>query len=280
MMAVWVPILVAIVTGLVAVITVYFTGRANLALEREKFDSDSKLERQKFESSLILQAIATGKRETAQKNLEFLVEAGFLPDPQGKIKELAQRPSDTPVLPAPNAPTQARSREPSFRWSVRTGSDPDASLVTEKPVRISVEELAAKPRPTGMSSPGEAYSTYQDRRAEDVERTIYEVEAIVVACKLQMSGSYHLNLEGTTGQTMIANSVDPERIGRRSRWAKQIAIVRQNVWNKLEPGTTYSRGKWPARIRGIGFFNLIHGQSGVAPNGLELTPILDIEWLP
>src|SRR5438105_10934036 len=131
-MAIWVPILVAIVTGLVTVITVYLTGRANLALEREKFHSNSKLEqqkleitskleRQKFESSLILQAIATGKRDVAQKNLEFLVNSGFLRDPEGKIKALAQTPSDTPVLPAPSGPRRATSREPSFRWSVRTG---------------------------------------------------------------------------------------------------------------------------------------------------------------
>src|SRR5467141_2966458 len=103
---VWVPILVAIVTGLITVITVFVTGRANLKLEREKFsansqleqqkfETNSKLERQKFEASLVLQVIATGKRETAQKNLDFLVNAGFLPDPEGKIKELAKRPADT-----------------------------------------------------------------------------------------------------------------------------------------------------------------------------------------
>jgi hypothetical protein len=34
--AVWVPILVAIVTALATVITVYLTGRGNLTLAREK----------------------------------------------------------------------------------------------------------------------------------------------------------------------------------------------------------------------------------------------------
>jgi len=33
------------------------------------------------------------------------------------------------------------------------------------------------------------------------------------------------------------------------------------------------------RITGIGFFNKVHGQSGVAPNGIELTPVLSIQWL-
>jgi len=48
---VWVPILVAIVTGLITVITVYLTGRANLKLDREKFGANSQLEQQKFDTS-------------------------------------------------------------------------------------------------------------------------------------------------------------------------------------------------------------------------------------
>src|ERR1700730_2552144 len=221
---VWVPILVAIVTGLVTVIAVYLTGRANLKLEREKFvansqieqqkfETGSNLERQKFESNLILQAIATGKRVTAQKNLEFLVSAGFLPDPEGKIRELTKRPADTPVLPAPIGSPQMKSRPPVFRWNVRTGSDPDASLVKETPVRTTVEELAAKPRPADMKTATEINPAYQDCRAE-AERTIYEVESVIVACKAQMSGSYHLNLKGETGRTMIANCVDPRFVDR------------------------------------------------------------------
>jgi hypothetical protein len=133
--AVWVPILVAIVTALATVITVYLTGRANLKLEREKFSTNSQLERQKFESSLVLQVIATGDQETAQKNLEFLVKTGFLPDPEGKIKDLADQPGDTPVLPAPRAGERPRplTRPGVFRWPMRTGTDPDASLVKDAP---------------------------------------------------------------------------------------------------------------------------------------------------
>lgn len=288
---VWVPILVAIVTGLVTVVTVFLTGRANRGLEREKFvansqleqqkfETSSKLERQKFESSLILQAISTGKQKAAQKNLEFLVSAGFLPDPEGKIKELAKRPTDTPVLPARSGGARIKSQPPLFRWKVRTGADPDASLVEEKPVPTTVEKLAAKRRPAEIKTPTERYPAYQDRRTEGVERTIFEVEAEIVACKLQMSRSYHLNLKGKTGRTMIANCLDPQHVDPGSRWAKQIAEVRKEIEEKLKPGSAYTHGSWPVRITGIGFFNHVHGQSGVAPNGIELTPVLSIEWLP
>ena len=285
--SVWVPILVAIVTGLVTVITIFLTGRANSKLEREKFvtnsqleqqkfDASSKLERQKFESSLILQIIATGEQETALKNLEFLVSAGFLPDPEGKIKELAQRPSDTPVLPARRGAT---TKAPLFRWGVRTGSDRDAQLVEETPVQTTVEELAEKSRPRGMKNPTRAYAAYQDGRSKGVERTIYEVTAEIVAYKLQQSGNYHLDLKGDTGRTMIANCVDPQRANAGSRWEKQIVAVRKKVEEKLKPTNVYTLGSWPVRIAGIGFFNQLHGQHGAAPNGIELSPVLTIDWL-
>jgi hypothetical protein len=33
------------------------------------------------------------------------------------------------------------------------------------------------------------------------------------------------------------------------------------------------------RVTGIGFFDFIHGQAGVAPNGIELHPVLGITFL-
>jgi hypothetical protein len=196
--AVWVPILVAIVTALATVITVFLTGRANLRLEREKFytnsklerekvdansqlerqkfAANSKLERQKFESSLVLQVIATGNQETARKNLEFLVNAGFLSDPEGKIKELANEPADTPVLPAASASEWVSQLPPIrpgvFRWRVRTGADSDAHLVDETPVEAAVEDLAGKPRPQDMPLSAKLMPEYQDHRADGIERTI------------------------------------------------------------------------------------------------------------
>lgn len=62
--------------------------------------SSMNLERQKFQSELILKAIETGNGEAATKNLLFLVRLGFIPDPTGKIAQLQHNPSDAPVLPA------------------------------------------------------------------------------------------------------------------------------------------------------------------------------------
>src|SRR5438270_11078879 len=101
----------------------------------------------------------------------------------------------------------------------------------------------------------------------------------MISDKVQMRANYHLNLQGDSGQTIIANSVDPQFVSAASRWAKEIAETRKEVVAKLRPGPTYTRVSHRVRIKGVGFFNRIHGMVGAAPNGLELTPVLEIEWL-
>jgi hypothetical protein len=70
--------------------------------------NNMKLERQKFESNLVLKAVETGDRDKAKVNLLFLVDAGFLADSKENIKKLQKE--DVPVLPPSN---QAASSEQS-----------------------------------------------------------------------------------------------------------------------------------------------------------------------
>src|SRR6185503_4310601 len=91
------PLTLAIITGIIGLIG---AGVANVLQTR----SNLQLERQKFESSLMLKAIETGKPEAAAKNLLFLVKVGLINDPSGKIASLESKPEDAPVLPvAPGA---------------------------------------------------------------------------------------------------------------------------------------------------------------------------------
>jgi hypothetical protein len=247
----------------VTVITIFLTGRANLNLEREKFVSNSMLERQKCESSLILQAIATGDQNLALKNLHFLVQAGFLADPGDRIKNL--QPQEAPVLPA-GRPIE---RGPTYRRSIRTGADPGASLVDETPVITTIEELVEKSRPQAR----------EDRRSDSVERSVFKVDAELFASRL-VYGYYRLYVRGASGQTMWASCPDPQNVDPKSRWARQIAAMRSDIRKRLNPQDvrTFHEGQH-VRITGVGFFNEYHGQWGIAPNCIELSPILDIEWL-
>ena len=86
------PLTLAVITGIIGLIG---AGVANVLQTR----SNLQLERQKFESSLMLKAIETGKPEIAAKNLLFLVKVGLINDASGKIASLESRPEDAPVLP-------------------------------------------------------------------------------------------------------------------------------------------------------------------------------------
>jgi hypothetical protein len=59
--------------------------RTQTDLEKTKSDSNLVLERRKFESDLILKAIETGGGEASTRNLLFLLKAGFIEDPDGKL---------------------------------------------------------------------------------------------------------------------------------------------------------------------------------------------------
>jgi hypothetical protein len=53
---------------------------------------------------------------------------------------------------------------------------------------------------------------------------------------------------------------------------KQYRAARQVVGN-IKPGSM-------VEIVGVGFFDFMHEQSGAAPNGIELHPVLSIQVLP
>jgi hypothetical protein len=42
----------------------------------------------------------------------------------------------------------------------------------------------------------------------------------------------------------------------------------------MPSSSSFTKLKGKATIRGIGFFDFLHGQTGVAPNGIELHPVL------
>lgn len=60
-----------------------------------------RIEKAKFQSSVILKAIETGNVNDSAKNLRFLVKAGLLDDRADRMTTLLENPASVPVLPAP-----------------------------------------------------------------------------------------------------------------------------------------------------------------------------------
>jgi len=69
-----------------------------------------------------------------------------------------------------------------------------------------------------------------------------------------------------------------------SRVLKQATEARSNFRHLVHTpmATHFVQGPKQIRVRvtGILFFDRLHGQIGVAPNGVELHPVLDIEAVP
>jgi hypothetical protein len=76
---------------------------------------------------------------------------------------------------------------------------------------------------------------------------------------------------------MIAEVPDPECAGAcASGLGATYARVRQELLDYLNSPQSTARPL--VRITGVGFFDFIHGQRGVAPNGIELHPMLSVAF--
>jgi S1-C subfamily serine protease len=77
--------------------------KANIDLEVQRQRAAERLDRAKFETTLILKAIEATKREDQIRNLKFFLNAGFIGDQEGKIAKIDE--AAYPSLPPPVAST-------------------------------------------------------------------------------------------------------------------------------------------------------------------------------
>ncbi len=154
------------------------------------------------------------------------------------------------------------------RWSVKTLTDPRAGQVNLAPKSATVEELAALTAPDGFS-----------RNAErlDLELQTYTVVATLVEFKQETDSDIHLVIVGESGQSMIAEIPEPG-CAQGSPVQAQIARARAQFIDRFgQPSrTSWHQVNAPVRVTGVLFFDVHHGQTGVAPNAVELHPVIAI----
>ena len=156
------------------------------------------------------------------------------------------------------------------RWAVKTLSDRDRDLVHLRPVNTTIEELGALDRPPDVASA---------TRAGPEEMTVYRVEARLRRLIQEDDRDWHLVLESPRDSTvtMVAEMPDPECAGAcSSGFAERFARVRSVLFDRLNaPG---GERRPLLRVTGVAFFDYPHGQIGAAPNGIELHPVLEVEF--
>jgi hypothetical protein len=83
---------------------------ANIALEKQRQDAAERLDREKFETTLILKATEAVSRDDQIRNLKFFLNAGFIRDPDGKIAAMdTQSYPSTPSIEGPHFGTALRA---------------------------------------------------------------------------------------------------------------------------------------------------------------------------
>jgi len=144
------------------------------------------------------------------------------------------------------------------RWPVKVASDADAERVDRSVRRASVAELAHLPRPVIVP---------QRNRATPFELSTFRVVASVVGTVSEDDGDIHVilgDIEGSSA-TIVAEVPDSACALGSSR-IHDFADAYRTL-------TTVRRGDIVV-LDGIGFFDYLHGQTGVAPNGFELHPVV------
>ena len=160
------------------------------------------------------------------------------------------------------------------RWSVKTGTDPDASLVDlNNPTPTTIAFLRS------FAAPADPPGPPLNARVAPAETTVWVVNATMTLYKKETDVDYHIVIQDLAGNTMVTEIPCPCCVGAGSPFAAGVANAREEFDAKLTATAFFQSVSLPVQITGVGFFDFIHGQTGVAPNGIELHPILDIKFL-
>ncbi|UVO28171.1 serine protease [Bradyrhizobium arachidis] len=81
--------------------------RGDIALEKQKQDAAERLDRAKFETTLILKATEAPRREDQIRNLKFFLAADFISDPKNKIANMSED-----AYPSSPPPTTEKAKTP------------------------------------------------------------------------------------------------------------------------------------------------------------------------
>lgn len=200
----------------------------------------------------------------------FVLTACFGPTPPAP-------PSPSPsatvsVSPSPSVswtwpPTTACGVE---RWPVKTGTDSGVSQVNLSAVSDStIAHMNAIQAPATLP---------QSSRVAPVEDTVYRIHATLVSFKMESDSDYHLVLSDGSG-TMIAEIPDPACVSSKSDpLLPGIENARSRFDARFHPNGSFQTVNVPVTVTGVGFFDFKHGQTGVADNGIELHPVISVEF--
>jgi len=180
-------------------------------------------------------------------------------------------------MPATAAALNPLSHCGTERWYIKTVDDPGVNHIEQIPHVTTVAGLRQLAVQSGFSK------TNDTTRYAPVEKTKYTVRARVVGFKEEADRDIHIVIADLhTGDTMIVEAPDADcSTVQESGHAAQLSAARANIISCFgQPPVSSSLKTFSSStivsFTGVGFFDFIHTppQTGVAPNGIELHPLI------
>jgi hypothetical protein len=163
------------------------------------------------------------------------------------------------------------------RWPVKVGADRDAGRVENLPQATTIAQLISIAAPAHPEA-------RRNARFAPTELTTFQIEGVLRVIKKETDQDYHLVIANPTNprRTMIVESPDPN-CASGSQFLDNITFVRTMLDRTLQLDRSFvearrSEPNMPVTVTGVAFFDVLHGQEGVAPNGIELHPVLMIDF--
>ncbi len=157
------------------------------------------------------------------------------------------------------------------RWPVKTLSDDRSKDVNFTPQPSSVDSLRNLPDPKPAIKGNE-------KRFNGTEKQTFTVEAALIQFAREEDEDIHLVIADPSDRThqMIVEFPDVACSGAiASAHKDEMAVARAAFVAACgEPRTSFHDLIGTATITGVGFLDKKHNQNGLAPNGIELHPVL------
>jgi Lamin Tail Domain/Domain of unknown function (DUF4214) len=193
-------------------------------------------------------------------------------------------PSPTPTVsptpsPSPGVACAAPSPPPNScgveRWSVKTGTDPNVGSVNlNSATPTTIANLRSFPYPSPNPPANGRVAPY--------ETTQWVINGTLVEYKLENDSDYHVVVQDGAGNTMVTEipypGASPPCVSVSSPFQPGIAAARCKFDSRFSVTGSFQFANVPVRVTGIGMFDFPHGQTGAAPNQMELHPIIDIAF--
>ena len=158
------------------------------------------------------------------------------------------------------------------RWSVKTGTDADAGMVNlNAPMNTTIANMRGFPTPNPIPA---------NNRVSPAETTLWIINATLTVFKLESDSDYHLVIQDASGNTMITEIPAPSCVGSGSPFLGGISNARSEFDARFTATTSFQTANIPVQITGVGMFDFPHGQTGAAPNQIELHPVLNVIFNP